>query len=66
MLVGLLGKNAILIIEFAVQRREEGLSLTEAGRRRATSLSSDFDDIVCLHCGDGPACSRNRRRGDWK
>ena len=30
MLVGLLGKNAILIIEFAVQRREEGLSLKDA------------------------------------
>jgi hydrophobe/amphiphile efflux-1 (HAE1) family protein len=31
MLVGLLGKNAILIIEFAVQRRHEGLSIVEAG-----------------------------------
>ncbi|HEY6879254.1 MAG TPA: efflux RND transporter permease subunit [Polyangiales bacterium] len=31
MLVGLLGKNAILIIEFAVQRRQEGLSIVEAG-----------------------------------
>jgi HAE1 family hydrophobic/amphiphilic exporter-1 len=31
MLVGLLGKNAILIIEFAVQRRHQGLSLAEAG-----------------------------------
>ncbi|HWG43281.1 MAG TPA: efflux RND transporter permease subunit [Gemmataceae bacterium] len=30
MLVGLLGKNAILIVEFAVQRRQEGLSLWEA------------------------------------
>lgn len=30
MLVGLLGKNAILIIEFAVQRRHEGLSLKDA------------------------------------
>ncbi|MBY0459909.1 MAG: efflux RND transporter permease subunit, partial [Gemmataceae bacterium] len=30
MLVGLLGKNAILIVEFAVQRRAEGLSLAEA------------------------------------
>ena len=30
MLVGLLGKNAILIVEFAVQRREEGLSLKDA------------------------------------
>jgi HAE1 family hydrophobic/amphiphilic exporter-1 len=30
MLVGLLGKNAILIVEFAVQRRREGLPLTDA------------------------------------
>ena len=30
MLVGLLGKNAILIVEFAVQRRHEGLSIKEA------------------------------------
>src|SRR6185312_13228779 len=30
MLVGLLGKNAILIVEFAVQRRQEGLSIMEA------------------------------------
>jgi multidrug efflux pump subunit AcrB len=31
MLVGLLGKNAILIIEFAVQRRQEGMSIRDAG-----------------------------------
>jgi HAE1 family hydrophobic/amphiphilic exporter-1 len=30
MLVGLLGKNAVLIIEFAVQKRQEGLSVFEA------------------------------------
>ena len=30
MLVGLLGKNAILIVEFAVQRRREGATLREA------------------------------------
>ena len=30
MLVGLLGKNAILIVEFAVQRRREGASLSDA------------------------------------
>jgi HAE1 family hydrophobic/amphiphilic exporter-1 len=31
MLVGLLGKNAILIVEFAVQRRRSGLPIHEAG-----------------------------------
>jgi len=30
LLVGLLGKNAILIVEFAVQRRHEGASLRDA------------------------------------
>jgi HAE1 family hydrophobic/amphiphilic exporter-1 len=30
MLVGLLGKNAILIVEFAVQRQQAGLSVLEA------------------------------------
>ena len=30
MLVGLLGKNAILIVEFAIQRRQEGASLQDA------------------------------------
>ncbi|WP_019946455.1 efflux RND transporter permease subunit [Hymenobacter aerophilus] len=30
MLVGLLGKNAVLIVEFAVQKHEEGLSVREA------------------------------------
>ncbi len=35
MLVGLLGKNAILIVEFAVQSRNEGLSLRESAVRGA-------------------------------
>jgi HAE1 family hydrophobic/amphiphilic exporter-1 len=30
MLVGLLGKNAVLIVEFAVQKHEEGMSVREA------------------------------------
>lgn len=30
MLVGLLGKNAVLIVEFAVQRRQQGISVFEA------------------------------------
>ncbi|WP_375434855.1 efflux RND transporter permease subunit [uncultured Hymenobacter sp.] len=35
MLIGLLAKNAILIVEFAVQRREAGLSLVEAALEAA-------------------------------
>ncbi|MCX7607432.1 MAG: efflux RND transporter permease subunit, partial [Bacteroidia bacterium] len=30
MVVGLLGKNAVLIVEYAVQRQREGLSISEA------------------------------------
>lgn len=46
MLVGLLGKNAILIVEFAVQRRNEGVSLKDAAieggklRFRAIQMTS--------------------------
>ncbi len=37
MLVGLLGKNAILIVEFAVQKRQEGQSLLEAAAEAGKS-----------------------------
>ena len=42
MLVGLLGKNAILIVEFAVQRRLEGVSLEEAAVEGAKRSSVKF------------------------
>jgi len=37
MLIGLLGKNAILIIEFAVQRQKAGLSIIQAAVEGAVS-----------------------------
>ena len=50
MLVGLLGKNAILIVEFAVQRRQEGLPLKEAAIEGGKSaLPADSDDLLRLH-----------------
>ncbi len=53
MLVGLLGKNAILIVEFAVQRHREGLSLKDAAVEGGKSrfrpiLMTSFAFIVGL------------------
>ena len=67
MLVGLLGKNAILIVEFAVQRRRQGLSLKEAaiegGKLRFRPiLMTSFAFIAGLI----PLVLRHRRRGDRK
>lgn len=45
MLIGLVAKNGILIVEFANQRQESGLSLPEAIRSSATQrLRPDLDD----------------------
>jgi hydrophobic/amphiphilic exporter-1 (mainly G- bacteria), HAE1 family len=71
MLVGLLGKNAILIIEFAVQRRAEGISLKDAaiegGRLRFRPiLMTSFAFIaglLPLVVATGPGAIGNRTIG---
>ena len=71
MLVGLLGKNAILIVEFAVQRRQEGLGLREAaiegGRLRFRPiLMTSFAFIaglLPLVVATGPGAIGNRTIG---
>ena len=71
MLVGLLGKNAILIVEFAVQRHREGLSLEDAaiegGKLRFRPiLMTSFAFIVGLFPlvrATGPGAIGNRTIG---
>src|SRR5690606_11892698 len=71
MLVGLLGKNAILIIEFAVQRRQQGVSIKDAavegGRLRFRPiLMTSFAFIaglIPLVRATGPGAIGNRTIG---
>ncbi len=71
MLVGLLGKNAILIVEFAVQRRQQGLSLTKAGiegaklRFRPIAMTSFafIAGMIPLVRATGPGAIGNRTIG---
>lgn len=69
MLIGLLGKNAILIVEFAIQRRQEGLSVLEAAVEGAASrlrpiLMTSFAFIagllpLCMASGAGAMGNRS-------
>jgi multidrug efflux pump subunit AcrB len=71
MLVGLLGKNAILIIEFAVQRRQQGLSIKDAGvegaklRFRPIAMTSFafIAGLIPLVRATGPGAIGNRTIG---
>ncbi len=71
MLVGLLGKNAILIVEFAVQRHHEGVSLKEAAieggklRFRPILMTSFafIAGLVPLVRATGPGAIGNRTIG---
>jgi hydrophobic/amphiphilic exporter-1 (mainly G- bacteria), HAE1 family len=71
MLIGLLGKNAILIIEFAIQRRKEGLTALAAAKEGAMSrlrpiLMTSFAFIaglIPLCLADGAGAMGNRSIG---
>ncbi len=69
MLIGLLGKNAILIVEFAIQRNKEGLSILQAAiegaaQRLRPILMTSFAFIaglipLCIATGAGAMGNRS-------
>lgn len=69
MLIGLLGKNAILIVEFAIQRRKEGLGILQAAMEGSVSrlrpiLMTSFAFIaglipLCVASGAGAMGNRS-------
>jgi HAE1 family hydrophobic/amphiphilic exporter-1 len=69
MLIGLLGKNAILIVEFAIQRNKQGLTVLEAAKEGAVSrlrpiLMTSFAFIaglipLCIASGAGAMGNRS-------
>ncbi|WP_313368482.1 efflux RND transporter permease subunit [Sphingobacterium mizutaii] len=71
MLIGLLGKNAVLIVEFAVQKHEDGLSIFEAAMEGAKVrfrpiLMTSFAFIaglIPLVLATGPGAIGNRTIG---
>ena len=69
MLIGLLGKNAILIVEFAIQRHKDGLSIMQAAIEGATQrlrpiLMTSFAFVaglipLCIASGAGAMGNRS-------
>jgi HAE1 family hydrophobic/amphiphilic exporter-1 len=63
MLVGLLGKNAVLIVEFAVQKRQQGETILNAAiEGRQGPFPSDLNDLIRLYCRFDTVDQCNRRR----
>ena len=63
MLVGIVKKNAIMMIDFAISRRRVGLSAEAAIREAAElALPPDHDDDLCRHLRHAADRARHRRR----
>ena len=61
MLIGLLAKNAILIVEYAVQRRKAGMTLIAVCTGSIPIKASSYiDDLLCIYCGIASAYLGNR------